>query len=95
MFNKSCRWLDSNPGPLVSEATALPTMPQPLSKVKEKGENKRKKELPGKNVRYIARPNVVPKNCRTFLWEDGNSGIRPDRSATYEQNVEQIFPYIC
>ena len=30
MFNKSCRWLDSNPGPLVSEATALPTAPQPL-----------------------------------------------------------------
>ena len=24
-FNKSCRWLDSNPGPLVSEATALRT----------------------------------------------------------------------
>ena len=30
MFNKSCRWLDSNPGPLVLEATALPTAPQPL-----------------------------------------------------------------
>ena len=30
MFNKSCRWLDSNPGPLVSEATALPTASQPL-----------------------------------------------------------------
>ena len=30
MFNKSCRWLESNPGPLVSEATALPTAPQPL-----------------------------------------------------------------
>ena len=30
-FNKSCRWLDSNRGPLVSEATALPTEPpQPL-----------------------------------------------------------------
>ena len=29
-FNKSCRWLDSNPGPLISEATALPTAPQPL-----------------------------------------------------------------
>ena len=28
---KSCRWLDSNPGPLVSEATALSTLPQPLS----------------------------------------------------------------
>ena len=25
-----CRWLDSNRGPLVSEATALPTEPQPL-----------------------------------------------------------------
>ena len=25
-----CRWLDSNGGPLVSEATALPTKPQPL-----------------------------------------------------------------
>ena len=24
VLNKSCRWLDSNPGPLVSEATALP-----------------------------------------------------------------------
>ena len=32
MFNKSCRWLDSNPGPLVSKATALPTAPQPLPK---------------------------------------------------------------
>ena len=30
MFNKSCQWLDSNPGPLVTEATALPTAPQPL-----------------------------------------------------------------
>ena len=30
MFNKSCQWLDLNPGPLVSEATALPTAPQPL-----------------------------------------------------------------
>ena len=29
-LNKSCRWLDSNPGPLVSEATALSTVPQPL-----------------------------------------------------------------
>ena len=25
-----CQWLDSNRGPLVSEATALPTEPQPL-----------------------------------------------------------------
>ena len=30
MFNKSCRWLDSNQGPLVLEATALPTAPQSL-----------------------------------------------------------------
>ena len=30
MLNKSCRWLDSNPGPLVSEATILPTALQPL-----------------------------------------------------------------
>ena len=30
MFNKSCRWLDLNPGPLVTEETALPTAPQPL-----------------------------------------------------------------
>ena len=30
MFNKSCRWLDSNPGPLILQATALPTVPQPL-----------------------------------------------------------------
>ena len=30
MFNKSCWWLDSNPGPLVLEATTLPTVPQPL-----------------------------------------------------------------
>ena len=30
MFNKFCRWLDSNRGPLVLEATALPTEPQPL-----------------------------------------------------------------
>ena len=30
-FGKFCRWLDSNRGsPLVSEATALPTEPQPL-----------------------------------------------------------------
>ena len=27
MFNKLCRWLESNRGPLVSEATALPTEP--------------------------------------------------------------------
>ena len=30
MFNKFCRWLDSNRRPLVSEAAALPTQPQPL-----------------------------------------------------------------
>ena len=30
MFNKSCRWLNLNPGPLVLEATTLPTAPQPL-----------------------------------------------------------------
>ena len=30
MFNKFCRWLDSNRGPLVLEATAQPTEPQPL-----------------------------------------------------------------
>ena len=29
-FNKSCRWLDSSRGPLVLEATAMPTEPQPL-----------------------------------------------------------------
>ena len=30
MFNKFCQWLDSNCGPLVLEATTLPTEPQPL-----------------------------------------------------------------
>ena len=30
MFNKNCRWLDSNSGPLVSEAPTLPTAAQPL-----------------------------------------------------------------
>ena len=30
MFNKSWRWLDSNSGSLVSEATTLPTAPLPL-----------------------------------------------------------------
>ena len=30
MFNKSCQWLDSNLGPLISEATALSTVPQSL-----------------------------------------------------------------
>ena len=30
---KFCRWLDSNCGPLVSEATALPTERQPLTKI--------------------------------------------------------------
>ena len=29
-FCNFCQWLDSNSGPLVSEATALPTEPQPL-----------------------------------------------------------------
>ena len=32
MFNKICRCLDSNPGPLVLEATALSTTPQSLPK---------------------------------------------------------------
>ena len=36
MFNKFCQWLDLNRRPLVSEATALPTKPQPLPHV-EKG----------------------------------------------------------
>ena len=30
MFNKSCQWLDLNPGAVVVEATALSTVPQPL-----------------------------------------------------------------
>ena len=30
IVNKICRWLDLNHGSLVSEATALPTVPQPL-----------------------------------------------------------------
>ena len=30
MLNKFCQWLESNRGPLVSKATALPTEPQPL-----------------------------------------------------------------
>ena len=30
MFNKNCQWRDSNPGRLVTEATGLPTVPQPL-----------------------------------------------------------------
>ena len=30
MLNKFCGWLESNRGPLVSKATALPTEPQPL-----------------------------------------------------------------
>ena len=29
-FNINCRWLYSNPGPQVSEATSLPTVPWPL-----------------------------------------------------------------
>ena len=33
MFNKSSRWLDSNPGPLVLEANTLSTVPQPLPKL--------------------------------------------------------------
>ena len=33
LFNKSYPWLDSNPGRLVSEATALSTVPQPLSRL--------------------------------------------------------------
>ena len=33
MFNKFCRWLDSNHRPLELEATSLPTEPQPLSLV--------------------------------------------------------------
>ena len=32
-YIKVCRWLDSNCGPLVSEATVLPIEPQPLPKV--------------------------------------------------------------
>ena len=31
VFNKICRWLDWNRGPLVSQVTFLPTEPQPLS----------------------------------------------------------------
>ena len=31
--NKNCWWLDSNPGPLVSEATTQPSGPQPLPKL--------------------------------------------------------------
>ena len=40
MFNINinfCQWLDSNHGPLVLEATALPTEPQPLPNLIENG----------------------------------------------------------
>ena len=30
IYNNFCQWLDSNRRPLLSEATALPTQPQPL-----------------------------------------------------------------
>ena len=43
MFNINinfCRWLDSNRGPLASEATTLPTEPQPLPKLLSLCQNK-------------------------------------------------------
>ena len=33
MFDKKCQWRDSNPGPLVLEATALSTALQPLPQI--------------------------------------------------------------
>ena len=36
MFSKNCRWPDSNPGPLVLEATTLPTAPQPKNVVRRR-----------------------------------------------------------
>ena len=35
LLNNSCWWLDSKPGPLESEATALSTLPQPLTSKKK------------------------------------------------------------
>ena len=37
MFNKSCRWLDLNPGLLVLEPPTLPNVPQPVPQDRETG----------------------------------------------------------
>ena len=34
MFDKNCRWLDSKPDSLFSEAIGLPDVPQLLAKIK-------------------------------------------------------------
>ena len=78
MLNKSCQWLDSNPGPLESEATALPTVSQPLPTcflfVKVVGREKqyqmvtylRKQETIGWTFEN-AFPDLIPSQIRNKL----------------------------
>ena len=49
MFNKSWRWLDSNPGSPLSEATALSTLPQPQP-IESNGYQSFLKEMNVKNL---------------------------------------------
>ena len=74
MFNKFCQWLDSNRGPLVSEATALPTEPH--------------NHCPQKNFLTTDTINCKgPKFHRNFCCLNSTSPIQIDRSACRPKTV--------
>ena len=75
MFNKFCQWLDSNCRPLVSEATALPTEPQPLPHLWKFPKSRRRQIL---TVHFPSSPSPLFCLFLTSVWQTISSlNIRP------------------
>ena len=75
MFNKFCQWLDSNCRPLVSEATALPTEPQPLPHLWKFPKSRRRQIL---TVHFPSSPSPLFCLFLTNVWQTISSlNIRP------------------
>ena len=74
MFNKSYRWLDSNSGPLVSEATTLPTAPQPLPKAEHSYATlKFPYDIGSRPKKYVTFPFDIKCLCLDWLERSSSS----------------------
>ena len=77
----SCQWLDLNSGPLVSETTALWTLPLPISKYYFiifdviDGDKKFCNIDPGKTMKQKNRENDFLRNFDVRLWRHDNNKI--------------------
>ena len=91
-FNKSCWWLDSNGGPLVTEATALPTEPQPLPY--------HFMFVSGSSVllSFLSRPTFINLLLLPLYFEVGTkmSSFDQSRSSNHENmNQKWCFQLVC